>query len=161
MTLKTLQINIKILALAGIIVLSLCTSYGLAQDGIAPQPQHSRPYFMPRSHIQDILNRISFEPWAKSEYERIKKAVQEVNSQLGDINFIESEEARKTAFWAAFLYALEGGQVNFDVAREWLMQAYSHDSRETVLARQALEDPEYWKGSEKNYHGIALILMVI
>jgi hypothetical protein len=147
---KALQVKFTVVALLGFFFISQSGSTLLAQGRISPQPQHSRPYFMPRPHIEDILNRILREPWAKSEYERINKAVREINSRLGEIKFIENEEAQKTGFRAAFLYALEGGQANLNVAREWLMQAYSHDTRETVLSTQALEDPEYWKGNRKS-----------
>jgi hypothetical protein len=150
MKIRVLKVRFAIVALMGFFVISQLGSTLLAQERITPQPRHSRPYFMPRSYIEDIMNRILREPWAKSEYERINKVVRDLHSRLGEIKFMESEEAQETAFWAAFLYALEGGQINLHVAREWLMQAYSHNAKETVLASQAMEDPEFWKGSRKS-----------
>ena len=71
------------------------------------------------------------------------------HGQLDTPAFTRREGWEKEAFWAAFLYALEGEQEYLDVATAWLKHAYGKDTRFSRRAIEKLKDPQYWAGSEQ------------
>ena len=121
----------------------------LAGEDPAPVPAHGRPFFMPESRRLQILEKVIEDDWEKQEYQRIRQSVMTAHGQLDTPAFARREGWEKEAFWAAFLYALEGEQEYLDVATAWLKHAYGKDTRFTRRAIEKLKDPQYWAGSEQ------------
>ncbi|MBL7043058.1 MAG: hypothetical protein ISR77_30780 [Pirellulaceae bacterium] len=121
----------------------------LAGEDPAPVPAHGRPFFMPESRRIEILKTIAEEDWAKNEHQRVCQSVMTAHGLLNTPAFIRRQGWEREAFWAAFLYALEGKQEYLDVARAWLKHSYGEDSRFTKRADDSLKDPKYWAGSEQ------------
>jgi len=107
-----------------------------AAYGASPriEPSHGRPYFMPESRRQEILELVRTEDWAKAAYADLKKS--------------------RDGFSAALLFALEGDPADALKAQDWLMSVRGKPGHH----RKNLENPDYWKGgqnmsvSEIHYH---------
>lgn len=91
----------------------------------------TRPFFMPERLRQQIRALIATEQWAREEYERVKVA-----ADRGD------------GYWAAFLYALDGGAARVPVARKWLLEKYGPRSWNITTATRRLNDPDFFKGGQ-------------
>src|SRR5262245_58521080 len=102
----------RVLAAALLAVLLIST-----QDQQALAQQHMRPYFMPPAEREVLRDLILKQPWAKADYERLKKA-----ASTGD------------GFAAAFLYALDGESRDAAIAQKWLLWKYGKKAFWTVAA---------------------------
>lgn len=107
-----------------------------AESNIPPVPQmdapaHERPYFMPVSERQRLLNLVRTQEWAAVDYARVKAL-----ATKGD------------GYWAAFLYALEGDAAYLPAARRKLQSQYGEKGSGVVWARNRLATPEFFHGGQ-------------
>jgi len=92
-------------------------------------PAHERPYFMPERERARIKGLVAREPWARSEFERLRE-----RHRAGD------------GYAAAFLYALEQDEAYLATARTWLLK-YGRAGGD--LGQRALEaGPEFFRGGQ-------------
>ena len=113
----------------------LCALLSLIFVGCLDVPARSaasqdRPYFMPQRERERIRGLIQREEWAKTEYERVKKA-----AEKGD------------GYWSAFLYALENDPRYLPAAKKWLLE-YGKRGGDIYKARELLNDPNFFKGGQ-------------
>ena len=92
-------------------------------------PAHGRPFFMPEQERSRLRRVIATQEWAKADYARIQQAARKGNGYL-----------------AAFLYALDGDREFAPIAQQWLLRTYGKDSGVVKKARNALENPDYFRG---------------
>src|SRR5215471_8842492 len=88
------------------------------------------PYFMPPGECDRLRGLILRQSWAKTDYERLKKA-----ASTGD------------GFAGAFLYALDGDPRDAAIAQQWLLGKYGKNAYWTVGAANRLNS-DFFKGGQ-------------
>jgi Heparinase II/III-like protein len=89
-----------------------------------------RPYFMPLEERDRLHKLILREPWANTDYARLKKA-----ADAGD------------GLARAFLHALDGEPRDAAIAQQWLLEKYGKKAYWTVQAAERLNS-DFFKGGQ-------------
>ena len=82
----------------------IATLVATASVGGATEWNQDRPYLMPSSERARIERIVTSEDWARKDLDRVRVL------------------ARNDGYWAALLYALEGGKTHLATAKKWLLQ---------------------------------------
>ena len=96
----------------------------------ATAQEHKRPYFMPSVERDRLHDLILKQPWAKTDYARLKMA-----ASTGD------------GFAGAFLYALDGDPRDAAIAQQWLLGRYGKKAWAVVRAADRLNS-DFFKGGQ-------------
>ena len=119
----------SILLLSGLLWTAPSVLAVVSEDEVQQvRPSHDRPYFMPAEERQRIQGLVRKEPWAKTEYARVR-----------------AEAEKGNGFWAGFLYALDGDEGQLDTAREYLMGAIGPESWNVRHYSKLMADPNHFK----------------